>query len=80
MSPPLPLVLKLLAFTKLPPSTLPAVKFPVKLAVLPSNCKLTVKLFVVVLLDTLTKLAVAKLPKLALLNCALPVTVNTFPA
>ena len=49
---------------------------PLKLAVLPLNSKLTVKLFVVVLLDTLTKLAVAKLPKSAFNEVILPLTPN----
>ena len=56
------------------------ITLPLKLAVLPLNSKLTVKLLVSVLLDTLTKLAVAKLPKFALLTVKLPLAVTAFDA
>ena len=54
------------------------ITLPLKLAVLPPNSKLTVKLLVVTLLDTLIKLAVAKLPKFALLTVKLPFAVTAF--
>jgi len=49
-------------------SQLSITTLPSKLAVLACNSKLTVTLLDVTLLATLTKLAVATLPKLALLN------------
>ena len=54
--------------SRLPRLALAAVKLPVKLAVLPLNARFTVTLLAVTLLATLTKLALAKLPRLALLN------------
>ena len=54
------------------------ITLPLKLAVLPLNSKLTDKLLVVTLLDTLIKLAVAKLPKFALLTVKLPFAVTAF--
>ena len=74
-----------LKFAVLPPNDEFTVRFgtttlPLKFAVLPANSKFTVKLLVVILLATLTKLAVARFPRLALLNCELPITVNKFVA
>ena len=47
-----------------------------KFAVLPASSKLTDKLFVTVFEAILAKFAVTILPRLALLNCTLPTTVN----
>ena len=69
-----------LAVTRLPKLAFNDVMLPLKLAVLPSNCKLTVRLLVVVLLETLTKLAVAKLPRFAFNVTMLPEKFAVLPA